>query len=99
MPDFDPTAALTDQEKAAIADQRVRAWAADAYGHQLNRAGLLAADPDADTSEMDTAIKQIGDAMQATLESVKDVEVEGFESLTLAREAVAARPVKSGKKG
>ena len=31
MTDFDPTSALTDTEKAAIANERVRAWAADAF--------------------------------------------------------------------
>lgn len=101
MPDFDPASALTDAEKASIADQRVRAWAADAYGHQLNRAGVLAADPDADITEIDDALRHIGAAMQATIESVKDVDTNGFESLTKASAALTAsrevKPVKPGK--
>jgi len=44
MTDFDPTSALTDTEKAAIANERVRAWAADAYGHLLNKEAVKAAD-------------------------------------------------------
>jgi len=99
--DFDPTSALTDAEKAQIAEQRVRAWAADAYGHQLNKAGVLAADPDADTSDIDTALEHITKAMEATLESVKDVDTEGFESLSKASAALTAsrevKPVKPGK--
>ena len=101
MTDFDPTSALTDTEKAAIANERVRAWAADAYGHLLNKEAVKAADPDADTTDIDTALRHIGEAMKVTLDSVKDVDAEGFESLSKASAALTAsrevKPVKPGK--
>lgn len=87
--------------KTAIANERVRAWAADAYGHFLNKEAVKAADPDADTTDIDTALRHIGEAMKVTLDSVKDVDTEGFESLSKASAALTAsrevKPVKPGK--
>ena len=42
---FDPASILSDDEKAAIVNQRAKQWAAEAFSHQLNREALLAADP------------------------------------------------------
>lgn len=70
----------------------------DAYGHVLNREKALAADPEADTSEADAAIKSIGDDIQNLVESVKDMDVEGLEALTIARTKVADfKEVKEGR--
>ena len=47
---FDPSSILSDDEKAAIVNQRAKQWAAEAFSHQLNREALLAADDKADTT-------------------------------------------------
>ena len=39
---FDPTSILSDDEKAAIVNQRAKQWAAQAFSHQLNREAILA---------------------------------------------------------
>lgn len=98
MSEFDPTSLISDEEKAAIANDRVNAAARDAYGHVLNREKALAADPNADTSEADEAIKSIGDDIQNLVESVKDIDVEGHETLKIARTKVADfKEVKKGR--
>lgn len=98
MSEFDPASLLSDAEKAAIANDRVQAAARDAYGHVLNREKALAADPNADTSEADAAIKSIGDDIQNLVELVKDIDVEGLEALTTARTKIADfKDVKEGR--
>ena len=55
---FDPASVLSDEEKAAIVNQRAKQWAAEAFSHQLNREALLAADDKADTSDIDDLEQQ-----------------------------------------
>ena len=63
MPKFDPSSILSDDEKAAIVNQRAKQWAAEAFSHQLNREALLAADPKADTSDIDAALATLSKAV------------------------------------
>ena len=64
MPKFDPSSILSDDEKAAIVNQRAKQWAAEAFSHQLNREALLAADDKADTSDIDAALATLSKAVQ-----------------------------------
>lgn len=60
---FDPSSILSDDEKAAIVNQRAKQWAAEAFSHQLNREALLAADDKADTSDIDAALATLSKAV------------------------------------
>lgn len=95
---IDPADLLTDAQKAAIVEQRVQAWAADAFGHQLNKAAVLAADPGADVSESDAAIAAITKAVDQALESVKGIDTSRSEILTRAETKRAEAVVKPGRK-
>ena len=64
---FDPASILSDDEKAAIVNQRAKQWAAEAFSHQLNREALLAADDKADTSDIDAALATLGKAVENTV--------------------------------
>ncbi len=64
MPKFDPSSILSDDEKAAIVNQRAKQWAAEAFSHQLNREALLEADPNADTSDIDLALETLTKAVK-----------------------------------
>ena len=64
MPKFDPSSILSDDEKAAIVNQRAKQWAAEAFSHQLNREALLAADDKADTSDIDAALATLSKAVE-----------------------------------
>ncbi len=77
---FDPASILSDDEKAAIVNQRAKQWAAEAFSHQLNREALLEADPQADTSDIDAAL--------ATLSSAVENAVSKGDEIQAAREAV-----------
>jgi hypothetical protein len=66
MSEFDPTSLISDEEKAAIANDRVNAAARDAYGHVLNREKALAADPNADTTDIDNALEMLTKAVKHT---------------------------------
>lgn len=61
---FDPSSILSDDEKAAIVNQRAKQWAAEAFSHQLNREALLAADDKADTSDIDAALATLSKAVE-----------------------------------
>ncbi len=63
MAKFDPSSILSDDEKAAIVNQRAKQWAAEAFSHQLNREALLAADDKADTSDIDAALATLSKAV------------------------------------
>ena len=63
MPKFDPSSILSDDEKAAIVNQRAKQWAAEAFSHQLDREALLAADDKADTSDIDAALATLSKAV------------------------------------
>lgn len=67
MAEFDPSSILSDDEKAAIVNQRAKQWAAEAFSHQLNREALLAADDKADTSDIDAALATLGKAVENTV--------------------------------
>lgn len=86
---FDPASILSDDEKAAIVNQRIGQLAREAYAHELNKAEKLAEDPEADTTEADEAIARISKAVSTITESTKDFEAEGFQSITKGRELKA----------
>jgi len=78
---FDPASILSDDEKAAIVNQRAKQWAAEAFSHQLNREAILATDPPkADTSDIDAAL--------ATLSTAVENAVSKGDEIQAAREAV-----------
>lgn len=77
MPKFDPSSILSDDEKAAIVNQRAKQWAAEAFSHQLNREALLAADPKADTSDIDTALATLTTAVEQAM--VKSNEISAAQ--------------------
>lgn len=64
MAKFDPSSILSDDEKAAIVNQRAKQWAAEAFSHQLNREALLAADDKADTADIDAALATLTTAVE-----------------------------------
>jgi hypothetical protein len=77
------TDVLTDEDKQSILSQRIKAWAADAYGHELNKEALLAADPEADTVQIDEAI--------TTLQTAYDTTKLKLDTVTASIEAAPAK--------
>lgn len=90
---MNPSDLLTDQQKAQIAEQRLQQFAAEAFSHELNRAAILAADPEAETPTEDAAIEHLTKAVASILDTAQTLDVEGFETLTKAREH--SEPVKA----
>ena len=76
MPDFDPASILSDDEKAAIVNQRAKQWAAEAFSHQLNREALLEADPQADTSDIDAALATLSVAVERVVTKSEQLSAE-----------------------
>lgn len=77
MTNFDPASLLSDDEKATIVNQRAKQWAAEAFSHQLNREALLAADPKADTSDIDAALATLTTAVEQAM--VKSNEISAAQ--------------------
>lgn len=50
---------LTDNEKRILLEQRLKAFAIDAYGHELNRQVAVATDDIEAVTAADTALEQI----------------------------------------
>jgi len=73
---FDPASILSDDEKAAIVNQRAKQWAAEAFSHQLNREALLAADPDADTEDIDAALATLSVAVERVVTKSEQLSAE-----------------------
>ena len=73
---FDPASILSDDEKAAIVNQRAKQWAAEAFSHQLNREALLAADPKADTSDIDAALATLSVAVERVVTKSEQLSAE-----------------------
>ena len=71
---FDPASILSDDEKAAIVNQRAKQWAAEAFSHQLNREALLAADDKADTSDIDAALATLSKAVERAVAKSDAIE-------------------------
>lgn len=76
MPKFDPSSILSDDEKAAIVNQRAKQWAAEAFSHQLNREALLEADPQADTSDIDAALATLSVAVERVVTKSEQLSAE-----------------------
>lgn len=76
MTDFDPISILSDDEKAAIVNQRAKQWAAEAFSHQLNREALLEADPQADTSDIDAALATLSVAVERVVTKSEQLSAE-----------------------
>ena len=74
---FDPASILSDDEKAAIVNQRAKQWAAEAFSHQLNREAILATDPKADTSDIDAALATLTTAVEQAM--VKSNEISAAQ--------------------
>lgn len=88
---FNPEEYLTEDQKASIVQDRIRNWAADAYGHKLNKEATLAINPDADTSEADAAIETIGAAIASVVGGTPTLEAPEGTPLWLAREKKRAK--------
>jgi len=73
---FDPSSILSDDEKAAIVNQRAKQWAAEAFSHQLNREALLEADPQADTSDIDAALATLSVAVERVVTKSEQLSAE-----------------------
>jgi len=73
---FDPASILSDDEKAAIVNQRAKQWAAEAFSHQLNREALLEADPQADTSDIDAALATLSVAVERVVTKSEQLSAE-----------------------
>lgn len=67
---------LTAEERQQVIDQRVKSWAVDLFGHQLNRTAALALDPKADTSDSDTAIAILTGAIESALPQQEAITAE-----------------------
>ena len=76
MAQFDPSSILSDDEKAAIVNQRAKQWAAEAFSHQLNREALLEADPQADTSDIDAALATLSVAVERVVTKSEQLSAE-----------------------
>ena len=76
MAKFDPSSVLSDDEKVAIVNQRAKQWAAEAYGHQLNRDALLASDSNADTSDIDAALSTLTAAVEQAVAKADEIQAE-----------------------
>ena len=74
---FDPASILSDDEKAAIVNQRAKQWAAEAFSHQLNREAILATDPKADTADIDAALATLSTAVEQAM--VKSNEISAAQ--------------------
>lgn len=68
---FDPASVLTDEEKQQLIDQRVKAWAIDAFSHQLNKDALEALPPsedrDAEIAKIDESLAALTSGIQAAV--------------------------------
>lgn len=73
---MDITTILTNEEKQQIISQKIKQWAADSYGHELNKKALLAADPEADTASSDEAIAIIQKAYESAASELTKVEAK-----------------------
>jgi len=65
---------LSNEEKQQILNQRIKTWAADAYGHELNKNAALAADPGADTTQIDEALTILQTAYDTTKLKLDEVK-------------------------
>lgn len=77
---FDPASVLTDDEKQQLIDQRVKAWAVDAFSHQLNRQALEAlpqsADRDAEIAKIDESLAALTSGIKTAVAKSADLKAE-----------------------
>ena len=80
MPKFDPSSILSDDEKAAIVNQRAKQWAAEAFSQQLNRESRLDADPDADTEDIDAELEVLTKKVKGAVNKAERLEAARLEA-------------------
>jgi hypothetical protein len=62
---IDFSALLTTEQKRSLLEERIIQFAAEGYQHTINKATVLAGDPDADVSSFDQAISTLSTAIEA----------------------------------
>jgi hypothetical protein len=65
---------LSPDQKRQILEQRIQAWAQDAYSHELNKQAIQATDPSASTDEQDKALETLETAITLAQEQLAAVE-------------------------